>query len=224
MMLSRKPPALSLKAEPTISEPESVKHHAIKWKQWLAALMSTAKGKLAKRQAQYKLDFDKRLRRNAEIIHPGDQVFVRKEYTNPQVERKHKLSSVADGPYDVVEVNQGTFVIETEDRFRERHSRDRVTLAPRIVDTSSFTRITPANSQTPTEQNPQAESSARQPGTSGTDPTRRLADLLTEENGEEQATNTAVWIRLPPISGAQHPCIRATADNRAAKATPSKHN
>ena len=154
--------------------------------------MSTAKAKLAKRQPKYKLDFDKRLRRNAEIIHPGDRVFVRKEYTNPHVERKHKLSPVADGPYDVVEVNQDTVVIETEDGFRERLSRDRVTLTPKIVDTSSFTRITPASSQPPTEQSPKAASSAIRPGTSGTDPTRGLADILPDENGEELATNTAV--------------------------------
>ena len=75
--------------------------------------MSIAKAKVAKRQSKYKFNFDKRLRRNAEIIHPGDRVFVRKEYTNPQVERKQKLSPVADGPYDVVEVNQDTVVLDT---------------------------------------------------------------------------------------------------------------
>lgn len=56
-------------------------------------------------------------------------MFVRKEYTNPKQERKHKLSPVATGPFEVVDFNADTVVVKDGDT-RERISRDRVVAAP----------------------------------------------------------------------------------------------
>lgn len=50
------------------------------------------------------------------------------------------------------------------------------------------------------------------------DSSRGLADLLSDENGDEPTTNTFLWIRRPPSSGAQHPCIPATALSNASNA------
>ena len=61
--------------------------------------MSTARHNLAKRQARYKRDVDKRTRPLAEVIEVGAQVFLRKEYSNPRVEKKHKLSPITEGPF-----------------------------------------------------------------------------------------------------------------------------
>ena len=43
LVLSSRPPTLSLQAEPDVSSPVSAKEYHVKWKTWLAALMNTAK-------------------------------------------------------------------------------------------------------------------------------------------------------------------------------------
>ena len=130
LFLSRRPPTLSLQAEPDISAVKTAREYPAKWKCCLSALMSTASRNLAKRQARYNRDMDKRTRSLGEVITKESQVFLRKEYTNPKVEGKQKLSPVAEGPFPVREVNNDTLVIERDDGMHERISRDRVVLAP----------------------------------------------------------------------------------------------
>ena len=85
-------------------------------------------------QARRKRNFDACVRPVPQAIAPGTHVYVRKEYINPQKERKHKLSSVAEGPYEVLDTNADRVVINDGSRV-ERLSRDRVVLAPSSADT-----------------------------------------------------------------------------------------
>ena len=114
LVLSRRPRTLSLQAEPDISAVKTAREYHAKWKSSLSALMNTASRNLAKLQARYKPDMDKRTHPPGEVITKGSQVFLRKEYTNPRVEGKHKLSPVAEGPFPVKEVNNDTLVIERD--------------------------------------------------------------------------------------------------------------
>ena len=79
LVLSRRPPTLSLQAEPDVSGAITAKEYHVKWKTWLAALMSTAGHNLVKRQARYKRHMDKRTRPPTEVIEVGAQIFLRKE-------------------------------------------------------------------------------------------------------------------------------------------------
>ena len=148
LVLPRRPPTLSLQAEPDVSSAVSAKEYHVKWKTWLAAFLNTAKTFLAKRQARYKCDMDKSTRPPAEVMKVGAQVFLRKEYTNPKVEKKHKLSPITEGPFPVREVGLDTLVLERGDGSHERVSRDRVVLAPVVVDKPSPTMV-PVTSTTP---------------------------------------------------------------------------
>ena len=58
----------------------------------------------------------------------GCWVFVRKDYTNPRTDLKHKLSAVADGPFKVIEAND-TIALLDMGVNQERVAWDRVTLA-----------------------------------------------------------------------------------------------
>ncbi len=73
---------------------------------------------------------DQRTRSAQENINPGFYVFLRKDYANPDKEKKHKLGPIATGLYPVREVEGYTFVFEYEDFPQERVSRDRVEVAP----------------------------------------------------------------------------------------------
>ena len=129
LILSRKPSALALEAQPTIREVGSQAQFKEKWREWLAALVSTAQRANGKAQSRYKANFDRRLRRAREEIVARSRVFVRKDYANPRTDVKHKLATVTTGLYEVIEANSGTVVIGDGEK-RERVSRDRVVLAP----------------------------------------------------------------------------------------------
>ena len=129
LVVSRKPPPLAIESQPTIQEVGDHATYKEKWKSWLSTLMSTAETAMKKVQNRYKANYDRRLRANAEIVKAGDRVFVRKDYTNPRTETKHKLAPVATGPYLVVNADNSTVVIQHEDQ-QERVARDRVVLAP----------------------------------------------------------------------------------------------
>ena len=74
--------------------------------------MSTATQAQNASQGQQKQNFDARERPIPQAINPGTHVYVRKEYINPQKERKDKLSPVAEGPYKVLNANADTVVIK----------------------------------------------------------------------------------------------------------------
>ena len=112
LVLSRKPPPLAIQAQPTIRDVGTHAKFKVKWMEWLSALMSTAKIAKKKAETRYKANFDRRLRKTAEVIVPGSRVFVRKDYTNPRTDTKHKLSPVATGPYKVIEVDDHTVLIQ----------------------------------------------------------------------------------------------------------------
>lgn len=60
---------------------------------------------MEKAEAAYKRDFDARLPGSLPAnIKSEDYAFVRQKYYNPQVERRHKISPVAEGRFRVVSV------------------------------------------------------------------------------------------------------------------------
>ena len=81
-----------------------------KWRQWLSKTLTEARMQLDKAQARYKRDYDKRLRRQREIIKKGDSVFLRKERRD-ESQTRHKLAAVAVGPFPVESVKGNTVVI-----------------------------------------------------------------------------------------------------------------
>ena len=148
LVLSRRPQTLSLLAEPDVSGAITAKEYHVKWKTWLAALMSTARHNLGKQLARYKRDMD-RSRSPVQLIKVGAQVFLRKEYSNPKVEKKHKLSTITEGLFPVWEVRVDTLVLERGDGTPERVARDRVVPAPIVVDTDKPSNGPDASSKTP---------------------------------------------------------------------------
>ena len=123
LVLARTPPAVPF--APTQSSAEkSPKEFARDWKQWLQFLLSDARRKLVAEQKRYAKHFNKSIKPVGQGYTEGTLVFVRKEYFD-SVEKKHKLSPVADGPYPVVSVTDDTVVIDAKGKH-ERVSRDRV--------------------------------------------------------------------------------------------------
>ena len=129
LVLSRIPPPVSIEAEPTVSAYPSPGQYRDAWKSWLKKIVPVARKAMEKAQLSYKRNFDSRVRRPLPSIRVDEYVFLRKEYYNPEKERRHKLSPIADGPYRVVEVASDTVVLDIDNQ-RERISRDRVSLAP----------------------------------------------------------------------------------------------
>ena len=82
--------------------------------------------KLLATQAQYKRDFDKRIRRIRQRIKPGDYVYM--DPTDGQ-SKTGKLRSPAIGPYRVLRKDDKTYVIDRDGAI-ERVNADRVTYAP----------------------------------------------------------------------------------------------
>lgn len=96
--------------------------YAEKWKQWLAATFPTVRKQIDKKQARYKSNFNARIRSQRDSLKKGSLVYVCKEHygrSDPQ----HKLAPIADGPYEVAEVNDDTAVV-LKVQERERISRE----------------------------------------------------------------------------------------------------
>ena len=129
-VLSRPPPPLAIQAQPAIDPLATNAHTHTKWRECLGKLIGTARAEMAKGQLRYKSDFHKKIRIPMPNNPPGSYVFIRKEYFNPKKDKKHKLATIATGPYEVIEVNQDTVVIKDDDLQHERISRDRVVMAP----------------------------------------------------------------------------------------------
>jgi hypothetical protein len=101
----------------------------------------TAGENLHKAQARYKKSYDRGVVRKNTDLSAGDEAYLRVEVTD--VGRNHKLESLVQGPYRVVE-NAGTTIrLSIGDEF-VRVSSDRVTRAP----PSTETRTPPATSET----------------------------------------------------------------------------
>jgi len=90
--------------------------------------MKTSKGELDKAQASYKKNFDARLTKSRDSLRVGSFAFVRKDYSNPRDDTRHKLAARVYGPFQVHSVNEHTDVLRMGDNL-ERISLDRVTPA-----------------------------------------------------------------------------------------------
>jgi Integrase core domain/Chromo (CHRromatin Organisation MOdifier) domain len=127
LTLSRPPLTLSLQAGPRKEEvtPRTAKQEFL---ERLKTLRIRAGGNLHQAQVRYKESFDKNVRPKNSEVKEGEEVFLRVEVT--EVGRNHKLESLVQGPYRVLD-NAGTTFrlrIGAED---VRVSSDRVTPAPR---------------------------------------------------------------------------------------------
>ena len=74
--------------------------------------MSTATQAQAATEARQKRNFDVRERPVQQAITLGTHMYVRKEYINPQKERKHNISPIAEGPCEVLDANADAVVVK----------------------------------------------------------------------------------------------------------------
>lgn len=94
--------------------------------------MQKAGKKLQEAQERYKRTYDKRLRRDNQVIKEDDYVCLRVERKDDK-KMCHKLAPVAAGPYLVKNTSpeDKTVTIEYLDGTAQKVSRSRVLLAPR---------------------------------------------------------------------------------------------
>jgi hypothetical protein len=86
-----------------------------------------ANGNLHKAQVRYKRNYDRGVQPKNANLREGDQAYLRVEVT--ETGRNHKLESLVQGPYEVVENAGTTFRLRIGDET-VRVSSDRVTPAP----------------------------------------------------------------------------------------------
>jgi RNase H-like domain found in reverse transcriptase/Reverse transcriptase (RNA-dependent DNA polymerase)/Integrase zinc binding domain/Chromo (CHRromatin Organisation MOdifier) domain/Integrase core domain len=142
LALSRPPPTLSLQAQPREDEltPTTSKQAFL---ERVKTLRLRASGNLHKAQTRYKRNFDSHVRGKNTDLKEGDEAYVKVEVT--EMGRNHKLESLVQGPYKVLENAGHTFRLQIGDE-QVRISSDRVTRAPsREVDPVE----TPSVSSTP---------------------------------------------------------------------------
>jgi transposase InsO family protein len=126
LALTRPPPTLSLEASPRSAEvaPTTLKRGFL---ERLKTLRSSASGKLHKAQARYKRNYDRGIVPNNSDLKEGDHAYLRVEVTD--IGRNHKLESLVQGSYHVVENAGTTFRLQIGNEV-VRVSSDRVTRAP----------------------------------------------------------------------------------------------
>lgn len=130
LVLSLTPPNLALEHKATLGNFPSAGDYRRNWKAWLKKLVPATRKSIARAQATCKRDFDVPLQlERAQLIKEVDLMFVRNDYYNPEREKHHKLSQVADGPFEVISVPTESVVVQVEDQHK-RLSRDRATVAP----------------------------------------------------------------------------------------------
>ena len=129
LVLSRVPRPLSIESQPQLEPLTTRTNYHGKWLTRLRALLNTSKEALASTQARYKRNFDERLRKHRDLLRPGSFAFVRKDYSNPREDTRHKLAARVDGPFFVHSTDAHTAVLKMGDNL-ERISLDRVTPAP----------------------------------------------------------------------------------------------
>lgn len=129
LALSRPPPTLSLQVSP---RPEEVSPKTLKreFLERLKTLRLRAGVNLHKAQARYKRNYDRGVYPKNTGLTEGDEAYVRVEVT--ETGRNHKLESLVQGPYRVVENAGTTFRLQIGDEV-VRVSSDRVTRAPSPV-------------------------------------------------------------------------------------------
>lgn len=122
LVLSRPPPSFATNLNQSRVHSQDTQSFAER----LRISIDKARSSLAKTQARYKKDFDKRVRRVANK--PKVNGYV---YLDPQdgTRKRSKLQHDVEGPYKVLEVNDRTIVIQRGDVV-ERVSADRTTPAP----------------------------------------------------------------------------------------------
>ena len=130
LVLSRTPGPLAFEATPSIDPVSDEAQYHKKWATYEKALTSTARKEMEKRQLRYKRGFDDRVMPYKEDVTVGTYVFLRKDYTNPRRESKHKLGPIATGTYKVPAREANTVTIERENLEQEKVYRDRVVRAP----------------------------------------------------------------------------------------------
>jgi hypothetical protein len=124
--LSRPPPSLSLKALPRTEEvtPITEKMYLL---ERAKTLRLRANGNLHKAQVRYKRNYDRGVQPKNAKLRDGDQAYLRAGVT--ETGRNHKLQSLVQGPYEVVENTGTTFRLRIGDET-VRVSSDRVTPVP----------------------------------------------------------------------------------------------
>jgi hypothetical protein len=127
LTLSLPPRTLSLQAGPRKEEgtPRTAKQKFI---ERFKTLRIRAAGNLHQAQERYKESFDKNVRPKNSEVKEGEDVFLRGEVT--EVGRNHKLESMVQGPYRMLENAGATFRLRIGAEY-VRVSSDRVTPAPR---------------------------------------------------------------------------------------------
>ena len=126
LALSRPPPSLSLQCLPRTEEatPMTEKRDFL---ERIKTLRLRANGNLHKAQARYKRNYDRGVQPKNANLREGDQAYLRVEVTDTG--RNHKLESLVQGPYEVIENAGTTFRLRIGDET-VRVSSDRVTPAP----------------------------------------------------------------------------------------------
>jgi hypothetical protein len=127
LALSRPPPTLSLQAQPREDELSSTASKQA-FLERLKTLRLRASGNLHKAQTRYKINFDTHVRGKNADLNEGDEAYVKVEET--EMGRNHKLESLVQGPYNVLENAKHTLRLHIGDE-QVMISSDRVTRARR---------------------------------------------------------------------------------------------
>jgi hypothetical protein len=135
LVLSRPPPPLSMEC-PEPGTEDTVDSAKVRFLQRLRELTPYAQQQLAASQERYKRNYDRTVRTKNKEIRVGSWVYVRKE-THPAGVNP-KLDDQVDGPYQVLETDGHTFVLQLGAQ-KDRVSSDRITPAtnPSAEDTTS---------------------------------------------------------------------------------------
>ena len=165
LVLSRPPTLVALENTPTEDGHPDHRLERQRFLDQLKRLTSKASANLAKRQARYKADYDKRIRPVKKDIEPGQFVFVQRETPRrDQTEGRrirNKLQAKADGPYKVVKSDKHT-VTFMRDNLLERVSWDRIYKAPTPRGEASQASTAAAGEETQS-QDAQVDAPASQP-------------------------------------------------------------
>lgn len=86
-----------------------------KCEHWLQDKIIKTKNRLTEAQAQYKNNYDARLRKQQKVINLYDHLYLRVKRKNTD-EHYHKLAQIAEGLYKVIKVDENTVVIEKTDQ------------------------------------------------------------------------------------------------------------
>lgn len=102
LVLSKKPGPIALESTTSHEEPKG--KLKCKWKHWLHSTMKKTKERLDEAQARYKNNYATGLRKQLEVIHSDDYVYVQFEQKNPKDNRR-KLAPIVTGPLKVTKVD-----------------------------------------------------------------------------------------------------------------------